>query len=158
MLNTSLGRSGAREEEKCERYQHLSQLGLIQSSMRGKVRETAMIEARYLGEDAARDTTSEWVYKCAFRSGWDETDSERLAKCVADSADAVSSAAYCKSERGPVFVKLDVRDDAAILELHHEGALGERPCDCVAAKAASEHLTSVWADAQLRMHRLKIKR
>ena len=55
-------------------------------------------------------------------------------------------------------MKIDVEDEAATLELHHEGALGDRPCDCTAAKVASERKSMNWRDAQLRTHRLKIER
>lgn len=117
-----------------------------------------MIDARFIGADFSHQDASGWVFDCAAKCGWTDADAERLAKCVADSTDAVSSRAYLKTDRGPVYVKLEVQSDAAILELHHEGAIGDRPCDCAAAQVASERLSSNWADAQLRTHRLRIER
>lgn len=117
-----------------------------------------MTDALFLSDAASREDASEWVVSCAARSGWEPVEAERLATCVADSAKAVSERAYRLRERGPVFVKLDIRDDAAILELHHEGALGDRPCDCAAAQVATERESTNWKDAQLRTHRLRIAR
>lgn len=117
-----------------------------------------MMDALYIGAEFSHDEAEGWVRSCAEQSGWASPDAERLAKCVADSADAVSSRAYCSRDRGPVYVKLEVLADAAILELHHEGAIGDKPCDCAAAQVATERKSSNWMDAQLRTHRLRIER
>ena len=117
-----------------------------------------MTDTRFLTERFDADAASSWVQDCAARSGWSTEEAERLATCVSESARAVSERAYCLNAQGPVFVKLDVMADTATLELHHEGALGDRPCDCAAAKAASEQVSTNWKDAQLRTHRLKIAR
>ena len=117
-----------------------------------------MTDTCYLNERFDTNAASAWVTSCATRSGWKADEAERLATCVSESARAVSERAYCLNERGPVFLKLDVNDDAAILELHHEGALGDKPCDCAAAKVASERRSSNWQDAQLRTHSLTIAR
>ena len=117
-----------------------------------------MIETRYLPERFDAGDATEWVERCAVRSGWSSDEAERLAACVSESASAVSERAYRLSERGPVFVKLDVDEETATLELHHEGALGDKPCDCAASRAASERKSMNWQDAQLRTHRLRIAR
>ena len=117
-----------------------------------------MIDTRYLPERFDADDATDWVEACAVQSGWSAEEAERLAEYVSESARTVSERAYRLSELGPVFVKIEVEDEAATLELHHEGALGDRPCDCTAAKVASERKSMNWRDAQLRTHRLKIER
>ncbi len=117
-----------------------------------------MTDTCFLSGEFDGDTASNWVQGCAERQGWSAREAERLACCVSESARAVSERAYRLSQTGPVFVKLDVEDDAAILEMHHEGALGDKPCDCAAAQVATERKSSDWRDAQLRTHRLRIER
>ncbi len=117
-----------------------------------------MQDSRFLGETFETDDAISWVAECALSSGWSEDEAHRLAQCVGDSAVAVSSEAYCLSERGPVFLKVDIGTSEAMLEIHHEGAIGDRPCDCAAAKVAKTRRSSVWLDAQLRTHRLCIAR
>jgi hypothetical protein len=117
-----------------------------------------MSDTCFLSGDFDGNSANAWVQGCATRSGWSEAEARRLASCVADSARAVSERAYCLSDTGPVFVKLDVNADDAILEMHHEGALGDKPCDCAASKVASERKSTDWRDAQLRTHRLRIER
>ena len=115
--------------------------------------DTCFLPAQFDGA-----TATNWVQGCAERSGWTTAEAERLATCVSESARAVSERAYRLSDTGPVFVKLDVEADAAIIEMHHEGALGDKPCDCAAAQVATERKSSNWLDAQLRTHRLRIER
>ncbi len=117
-----------------------------------------MTDTCYLHERFDAEAASAWVEDCAARSGWNADEAGRLATCVSESARAVSERAYCLSEQGPVFLKLDISADIATLEMHHEGSLGDKPCDCPAAQVASERKSSNWRDAQLRMHRLKIAR
>lgn len=117
-----------------------------------------MTDTCYLHERFDADAASAWVTDCAARSGWNADEAERLANCVSESARAVSERAYRLNSQGPVFLKLDVTEQDATLEMHHEGALGDKPCDCAAAKAASERISTNWTDAQLRTHRLKIAR
>lgn len=117
-----------------------------------------MIDCRFLSAQFDAHDTASWVTDCAVSSGWSDIEAERLAHCVTESATAVSERAYQLHERGPVFVKLDICEDEAQLELHHEGAIGDKPCDCAAAKAASERRSTVWLDGQLRTHRLRIAR
>lgn len=117
-----------------------------------------MQDSRFLSEAFETDDTVSWVEECALSSGWSEEEASRLAHCVGDSAATVSSEAYGLAERGPVFVKLDIGTSEATLELHHEGAIGDRPCECAAAKLAKSRRSSVWLDGQLRTHRLCINR
>jgi hypothetical protein len=117
-----------------------------------------MQDSRFLSEAFETGDAVSWVKECALSSGWSADEASRLAQCVGDSAATVSSQAYCLSERGPVFVKLDISTSEALLELHHEGAIGDRPCECAAAEAATSRRSSVWLDAQLRTHRLCIAR
>lgn len=117
-----------------------------------------MSDCRFLPERFDKTDAASWVADCATLSGWTDDEAERLARCVTDSATAVSERAYQLRENGPVFVKLDICDTEATLELHHEGAIGDKPCDCAAAKAASERRSSVWLDGQIRTHRLRIPR
>lgn len=117
-----------------------------------------MNDCRFLSESFDKIDAASWVEDCALSSGWTSDEATRLAVCVAESANAVSRRAYQLRKRGPVFVKLDIADDEALLELHHEGAIGDKPCDCAAAKVATDRKSSVWLDAQLRTHRLTIAR
>ena len=118
----------------------------------------AMSDCRFLPESFDSDEAASWVAECATSSGWTTEEATRLAHCVRDSAVAVSERAYQLRERGPVFVKLDVGTTEATLELHHEGAIGEKPCDCAATKVATSRKSSVWLDGQLRTHQLRIAR
>ncbi len=117
-----------------------------------------MNDCRFLPESFDSSDAISWVTECATSSGWTPEEARRLAHCVGDSAVAVSERAYRLSDRGPVFVKLDVGAHEATLELHHEGAIGEKPCDCAAAKVATSRKSSVWPDGQLRTHKLNIAR
>ncbi len=117
-----------------------------------------MRDSRFLTESFDADEAATWVAQCATSSGWTSEEAQRLAHCVSDSALAVSQRAYRLRERGPVFVKLDVSSTEATLELHHEGAIGEKPCDCAAAKSATSRQSSVWLDGQIRTHQLRIAR
>lgn len=117
-----------------------------------------MSDCRFLPESFDSDEAISWVAQCATSSGWTSEEAERLAHCVSDSALAVSERAYRLRERGPVFVKLDVGATEATLELHHEGAIGDKPCDCAAAQKATSRQSSVWLDGQLRTHQLRIAR
>lgn len=117
-----------------------------------------MNDCRYLPPDFDRTEALSWVVFCATSAGWSGEEADRLAHCVTDSAVAVSQRAYALSKQGPVFVKLSIEDDDAHLELSHEGAVGDKPCDCAAAKAAVERRSSNWLDGQLRTHRLRIER
>lgn len=117
-----------------------------------------MNDCRFLPESFDSADAVSWVADCATSSGWTAEEAERLAKCVSDSALSVSERAYALRERGPVFVKLDVGATEATLELHHEGTIGDKPCDCAAAKIATERKSSVWLDGQLRTHQLRIAR
>jgi anti-sigma regulatory factor (Ser/Thr protein kinase) len=117
-----------------------------------------MTDTCFLPERFDDAQTSSWVHGCATRSGWNAEEADRLAACVSESARAVSERAYAACETGPVFVRLDMADDAATLEMHHEGALGDKPCDCAAARIATERRSSNWTDAQLRTHKLRIAR
>lgn len=117
-----------------------------------------MNDCRFLPESFDSDDAISWVTECATSSGWTAEEAERLAACVSDSAVAVSERAYQLRSRGPVFLKLDVGTTEATLELHHEGAIGDKPCDCAAAKVATSRKSSVWLDGQLRTHRLSIAR
>ena len=117
-----------------------------------------MDNCRYLPECFNPQETQSWVSDCATSSGWTAEEALRLAHCVSDSALAVSKRAYQLRNQGPVFIKLDVNATEATLELHHEGAIGDKPCDCAAAKAATSRKSSVWLDGQLRTHKLRIAR
>ncbi len=117
-----------------------------------------MRDCRFLPETFNSDDAASWVAQCAKSSGWTSEEADRLAYCVSDSAFAVSERAYRLRERGPVFVKLEVGTTEAMLELHHEGAIGDKPCDCAAAKKATSRKSSVWLDGQLRTHQLRIAR
>lgn len=117
-----------------------------------------MIDTCFLSERFDEANAIAWAQDCATKSGWTPTEAERLASCVTQSARTVSEKAYSLNSAGPVFVKLDISGDAAVLELHHEGALGDRPCECAASQVASERQSSNWTDAQLRTHRLRIER
>lgn len=117
-----------------------------------------MNDCRFLPESFDADDAASWVADCATSSGWTAEEAERLAQCVSDSAVAVSERAYRLRKRGPVFVKLDVGSTEATLELHHEGSIGDSPCDCAASRIASERKSSVWLDGQLRTHQLRIAR
>lgn len=117
-----------------------------------------MTHTRFLSERFDPAIASVWIADCAALSGWTEDEAERLGSCVAESAQAVSERAYCLRETGPVFLKLDFDSENATIEMHHEGALGDRPCDCAAAQRASKRVSTNWTDAQLRTHRLTIAR
>jgi len=117
-----------------------------------------MNDCRFLPESFDSADAVSWVADCATSSGWTDEEAQRLADCVGDSALAVSERAYHLRSRGPVFVKLDVNATEATLELHHEGAIGDKPCDCAAAKSATSRKSSVWLDGQLRTHKLRIAR
>ncbi len=117
-----------------------------------------MSHTRFLSEQFCSDSASKWVETCATGAGWNAAEAGRLASCIAQSARAVSERAYHLNATGPVYLKLDLCADTATLELHHEGALGDRPCDCAAAQMASERISTNWTDAQLRTHRLTIDR
>lgn len=117
-----------------------------------------MNDCRFLPESFDSADAVSWVADCATSSGWTPEEAQRLAECVSDSAVAVAERAYQLRERGPVFVKLDVSTTEATLELHHEGAIGDKPCDCAAAKVATSRKSSVWLDGQLRTHKLSIAR
>ncbi len=117
-----------------------------------------MNDCRFFSESFSSDEAITWVADCATSSGWTSEEAKRLADCVSDSALAVSERAYQLQARGPVFVKLDVNSTEATLELHHEGAIGDKPCDCAAAKSAISRKSSVWLDGQLRTHKLRIAR
>lgn len=117
-----------------------------------------MSHTRFLSQGFDPNSASTWVEKCATSAGWSDDEAGRLASCVAESAQTVSKQAYHMNASGPVFMKLDLNADNATLELHHEGALGDKPCDCAAAKVASELVSTNWKDAQLRTHRLTIAR
>ncbi len=117
-----------------------------------------MTHTRFLPERFDQETAAEWVASCATTAGWSKAEAGRLASCVTESACSVSGRAYRMNANGPVFVTLDLDADAATLELHHEGAVGDKPCDCAASQVASERVSTNWTDAQLRTHRLKIAR
>jgi len=117
-----------------------------------------MTHTRFLSERFDSAMASTWVAGCAALSGWSDEEAERLASCVAESAQAVSERAYRLRDTGPVFVKLDFDSENATLEMHHEGALGDKPCDCAASRIASDRVSSNWTDAQLRTHRMTIAR
>jgi|GEM_PF-1932898 len=113
---------------------------------------------RFLSDRFDGNSASTWVERCATSAGWSTDEAGRLAACIADSAKTVSERAYKLKSRGPVFLKLDMTQDMAVIEMHHEGALGDQPCDCPAAKVASKRVSSNWIDAQLRTHSLTIER
>lgn len=115
--------------------------------------DSRFFEADFDGQDAER-----WVTDCAIGSGWSRIEADRLARAVSESAAAVSRKAYRLKNAGPVFVRLDIAEGEARLELHHEGALGDRPCECKATQAAKAMISSDWCDAQLRTHALTIAR
>ena len=117
-----------------------------------------MTHTRFLSEQFDPKSASLWVEGCAASAGWSADEADRLASCVTESARAVSERAYHLNATGPVYVKLDLDAKAAMLELHHEGAVGDKPCDCAAAQVASERVSTNWTDAQLRTHRMKIDR
>ncbi len=117
-----------------------------------------MIDTCFLQQHFSDENATNWAQGCAERSGWDAAEATRLATCVTASARAVAERAYRLRDQGPVFVKLNISDDAAILELFHEGALGDKPCDCAASQVATERKSSNWLDAQLRSHRMRIER
>jgi len=117
-----------------------------------------MKDCRFLPDSFSADDAGNWVSGCATQSGWTPDEAARLAKCVGESAVAVSERAYQLSERGPVFVKLDICEAEAVLEFHHEGSIGDKPCDCAAAKVATSRVSTVWLDGQLRTHQLRIAR
>ena len=117
-----------------------------------------MNDCRFLPESFTSADAASWVAACATSAGWTTDEAERLAHCVGESALAVSERAYQLRERGPVFVKLDVGTTEATLELHHEGSIGDKPCDCAATKAATSRKSTVWLDGQLRTHQLRIAR
>jgi len=117
-----------------------------------------MTNTRFLGGRFVLETTTSWVEGCAAKAGWSADEANRLATCVTESARAVSERAYHVNTSGPVYVKLDLDADAAMLELHHEGSVGDKPCDCAAAKVAVERISTNWTDAQLRTHRMRIER
>lgn len=117
-----------------------------------------MGDCRYLPENFEASDAVDWVAECARKSGWTGHEAERLAHCVGESAMSVSKRAYQLHDRGPVFLKLDIDATEAVLELHHEGSIGDKPCDCAAARTASHRKSTVWLDGQLRTHRLRIAR
>jgi len=117
-----------------------------------------MTHTRFLSERFDPATASVWIADCAARSGWSDAEAQRLASCIAESAMTVSERAYCLRDTGPVFLKLEFDSENATIEMHHEGALGDRPCDCAASQIASERVSTNWTDAQLRTHRLTIAR
>jgi len=117
-----------------------------------------MTHTCFLPERFDPKTASDWVGECAADAGWNAEEADRLAACISQSAQAVSERAYHLNANGPVFLKLDLDSQTATLEVHHEGALGDKPCDCPASQVASERVSTNWTDGQLRTHRMIIDR